>query len=37
LERGGYKERVSEGKCSGNIMYFGIKMEKWDMLKLLQE
>jgi hypothetical protein len=28
---------VREAECSGNIMYSCMKMEKGDMLKLLQE
>jgi hypothetical protein len=32
-----YKVRVKEAKCSGNIMYTCIKMEKWSLLKLFQE
>jgi hypothetical protein len=27
-EGGGYKERVEEGECDGNIMYSCMKMEK---------
>jgi hypothetical protein len=27
-EGGGYKERVKEAKCSGNIMHSTVKMEK---------
>jgi hypothetical protein len=26
---GGYKERVEEGECGGNVMYSCMKMEKW--------
>jgi hypothetical protein len=28
---------VQEGECNGNIMYWCMKMEKRDMLKLFQE
>jgi hypothetical protein len=31
---GGYKERMKEAKCSVNILYSCIKMEKCDLLKL---
>jgi hypothetical protein len=32
-----YKESVKEAEGSDNIMYSCMEMEKWDMLKLLQE
>jgi hypothetical protein len=35
--RGGYKERVKEGDCGGNITYSCTKMEKGDVLKLSWE
>jgi hypothetical protein len=27
---------VEEGEYGGNIVYSGMKMEKWDLLKLFQ-
>jgi hypothetical protein len=30
-----HKEGVKESKCGINIMYSSMKMEKWDLLKLL--
>jgi hypothetical protein len=35
-KRGGDKERVQEGEYGGDFMYSWMKMEKWDLLKLLQ-
>jgi hypothetical protein len=34
---GGYKEKVKEDECGGNLIYSCMNMEKWDMLKLFQE
>jgi hypothetical protein len=36
-ERGGYKERMKEGEYGGNIAYSCMKMEKRDLLNLVQE
>jgi hypothetical protein len=36
-ERWEYKEKVKKAECSRNIMYSCMKMEKWDLLKLVQE